>query len=63
MYAILDTYGGANMHKKVMIVVDPEVVKKMRPYLLEDDLSFSAWVRKAMRDYMSRKELYEVKNA
>lgn len=51
------------MHKKVMIVVDPEMVNKMKPYLKEEDLSFSAWVRKAMRNYLDDVRIKEAKNA
>lgn len=40
------------MRKRTMVSVDEDQLALIRPMLILDDLSFSSWVRKCMREYL-----------
>jgi hypothetical protein len=37
---------------QVMARLDPELVKRFRKRLIDDDLNFRAWVDRAIREYL-----------
>jgi hypothetical protein len=55
---LLDKEGGEGMQKEIRVnaVIDPELKKRLYRVLLEDDLTFSAWLRRQIDQYLAGKE-------
>jgi hypothetical protein len=55
---LLDKEGGEGMQKEIRVnaVIDPELKKRLYRVLLEDDLTFSAWLRRQIDQYLAAKE-------
>ena len=55
---LLNTKGGDKMPKEIRVnaVLDPGMKKRLYRVLLEEDLTFSEWLRRQIDAYLAEKE-------
>jgi hypothetical protein len=55
---LLNKEGGERMPKEIRVnaVIDPSLKKRLYRVLLEEDLTFSDWLRKQIEAYLKKKE-------
>jgi hypothetical protein len=55
---LLNKKGGDRMAKEIRVnaVIDPILKKRLYRVLLEEDLTFSNWLRKQIEAYLKKKE-------